>query len=392
MAETIAIKPEIIRWAVKRSQLAMDDLVQAFPKLGDWETGDGEPTLRQLEKLAKKTMTPLGYFFLDTPPVEKLPIPDFRTIGDRKIGPPSPNLMETVQTMERRQGWMREYVIEEGQDPLSFVGSVKITASALPVAARIRNTLGLSPDWAESHSSWEQALNTLRGRAEQVGILVARTGVVGLNNKRLLDPQEFQGFVLCDDYAPLIFVNAADFKAAQMFTLAHELVHIWVGRGGLFHMPRTMPHDDETEKFCNRVAAELLVPSHTLLDRWPGVKHSDEPFQDLARAFKVSAVVAARRALDLKLITKKAFFAFYDEDHQQWKNRRARQKAEKKGGGDFYRNQDAKLGKRFAYAIVRAAREGRLLYREAYRLTGLKGATFSRYADRVLARMRNELQ
>jgi Zn-dependent peptidase ImmA (M78 family) len=393
MAETVSVKPELIRWAIERSRLHEEDLAHSFPKLGEWRTGQQMPTFRQLEHFASKTMTPLGYFFLDAPPDETLPIPDFRTVGDTSIERPSPDLIETILAMQRRQAWMREFVIDDGQQPLAFVASATNVRNVVSVAARIRGALGLNTDWAEVQSSWEDALRTLRNSSERIGVLVATSSVVGLNNHRHLDPQEFRGFVLCDDYAPLVFVNGADSKSAQMFTLAHELVHLWIGLGGLFNLIKMMPYDDVTERFCNQVAAEFLVPGHKLLERWKEANATDKPFHTIARLFKVSPLVAARRALDLDLINKARFFVFYEQDQEEWRKRKADEKEKKqhdKGGPNFYDVQDVRLGKRFAYAVVRAAREGRLPYREAYQLTDLKGDTFDRYADLLTQRIKNE--
>jgi Zn-dependent peptidase ImmA (M78 family) len=214
---------------------------------------------------------------------------------------------------------------------------------------------------------------------------------VGLNNHRPLDPQEFRGFVLCDEYAPLVFVNSADSKSARMFTLAHELAHLWLGKDGLFNLIKMMPHHDESERYCNQVAAELLVPGHKLLERWKEANANARPFQTIGRWFKVSPVVAARRALDLNLITKAQFFTFYQQDREEWERRKAEEKLKKaKGGPNFYDVQDSRLGRRFAYAVVCAAREGRLPYRHAYQLTDLKGETFDRYASLLTQRMKDE--
>lgn len=393
MAQTVNVKPEMLRWAIARCGLA-EEQVRAdirFRKLGEWLDGTRQPTLRQLEQFATKTMTPLGYLFLQTPPDEPLPIPDFRTRGDVPIAQPSPNLIETIHSMQRRQAWMREHLIEEGLLPVEFVGSSRHMRNIVSLAARLRDALALHVDWAEQHATWEEALRTLRNAAERIRILVATSGVVGLNNHRPLDPEEFRGFVLCDDYAPLIFVNGADSKSAQMFTLAHELVHVWIGRGGLFNLIHTMPHDDETEQFCNQTAAEFLVPEHKLRERWPEVKHVANPFKTIAGWFKVSPVAAARRAADLGLITRKRFFEFYKQDQAEFHRRRAEEKAkQRRGGPDFYTVQDVRLGTRFAEAVVRAAREGRLLYREAYQLTDLRGETFSKYAHHLRQRMIDE--
>jgi len=392
MPDTVFVKPELIRWAIERSRLPADEFARDFPKLEEWQSGTRMPTARQLELFANKTMTPLGYFFLDSPPKETLPIPDFRTVGDVPIERPSPNLIETIQVMQRRQAWMREYVMDNGEEPLEFVGSAKNVQNVVSLAARIRDVLGLDVDWAETLATWEEALRTLRRCAERIGILVSTSSVVGLNNHRPLDPQEFRGFVLCDKYAPLIFVNGADSKSAQMFTLAHELVHLWVGQDGLFNLIKMMPHHSAIERFCNQVAAEFLVPGHKLTQRWQEVSSSDRPFHTIARWYKVSPLVAARRALDLNLITKARFFAFYEQDQEDWRRRKAEEKAKKKGGPNFYDVQDVRLGKTFAYAVVRAAREGKLLYRDAYQLTDLRGATFTQYANLLTQRMKDERQ
>lgn len=389
MAETVAVKPEIIRWAIARSGVPPEDLAQVFPKLDDWQSGERRPTFKQLETFAQKTMTPLGYFFLDAPPEEKLPIPDYRTVGDRPVTRPSPNLLDTVQVMLRRQAWMRDQLIELGHGELDFIGSAKQAHNVVSVAARIRERLGLDADWSEAQATWEDALRTLRAAAERIGILVSTSSVVGLNNHRPLEPDEFRGFVLCDAYAPLIFVNGADAKSAQMFTLAHELAHVWLGRDALFNLVMTMPHRDEIERFCNQVAAEFLIPQHKLPQQWKEARGTEKPFHTIARIYKASPLVAARRALDLGLITKAEFFHFYQQDQAEWQRRKAAEK-KKPGGPNFYDVQDVRLGKRFAYAVVRAAREGRLLYRDAYQLTDLRGDTFDRYADRLIQRVKDE--
>jgi Zn-dependent peptidase ImmA (M78 family) len=387
---TISVKPELIRWAIDRSGLPVEDLTEKFPKLNEWQTGEKQPTIRQLEDLAKRTMTPFGYLLLDEPPEETLPVPDFRTVGDTPIGRPSPNLIDTVQTMQQRQAWMRELLTEEGHGELEFVGSARRVRDFKTLAQRIRMSLELSIDWAESLPSWEDALRTLRQAIERIGVLVFSNSVVGLNNTRGLDPEEFRGFVLCDSVAPVVFVNSADSKSAQMFTLAHELAHVWRGTDGLFNLIQMMPAMDETEQFCNRVAAEFLVPEEKLTARWDEASRTDRPFSTVGRWFKVSPVVAARRALDLNLISKPEFFRFYEMDRAEWQQRKAEEKEDKERRGHFYNTVGARLGHRFSSVVVRAAREGRLLYRDAYNLTGLKGDTFSRYADIVLKRMNDE--
>lgn len=376
----VPVKPELLRWARKRAGLDASALVERFPKYEEWESGEAQPTLKQLEAFARFTTVPFGYLFLPEPPEEKLPIPDFRTLGDRPLGKLSPDLMEMIHAMQRRQDWMRDYLTDIGAEPLPFVGSVTLATDPEDVARRIRETLGLVDGWAREHATWSAAQLGLRRAAEQKGVLIVINGIVGNNVYRKLNPDEFRGFVLCDRLAPLIFLNGADFKAAQMFTLAHELAHVWLGRDGISNLPDLQPGTNEVEQFCNRVAAEVLIPAAELRQCWDRIERADEPFQVLARQFKVSPMVAARRVLDLGYISREVFLEFlraYAEDE--------RRKAETKtsGEGNFYATQETRIGRRFGSAVVRAVREGRLLYREAYRLTGLSGKTFDQYAERL---------
>ena len=390
---TVEVNPNIIRWAIDRSGVSVEDLRKTFGKLDEWLTGDKHPTFRQLENFAKKTMTPFGYLFLENPPDEELPITDFRTQGDSPIDRPSPNLIDTIHLMQRRQAWMRERLIDQGQEKLKLVGSGTKTTNFKSLAQRIRQELDLATDWAEPLSSWEAALQLLRNAIEGAGILVFSNSVVGMNNYRGLDPEEFRGFVLCDDFAPLIFVNSADSKSAQMFTLAHELAHVWLNSDGLFNLIHMMPHDAKVERFCNRVAAEFLVPGYKFTERWSEAKKAKNPFQELANCFKVSPVVVARRALELRLITKPAFFRFYEAEKEEWVRRKAEQKQNRGSGGPSpYVVADSRLSRRFVNAVMTSTREGRILYREAYGLVGMKGETFKRYSEIVAQRIKDERQ
>lgn len=374
--QTLNVNHELIRWALDRSGRSVESLARQFPKLVQWESGEAQPTLKQLEALAKKTWTPLGYFFLPEPPQEKLPIPDFRTVSDRPVGSASPNLIDTLHTMQRRQAWMRDYLVDRGVEPLSFIASANVQESPAAVARQIGRVIGTGDGWASNHGTWSDALRHLREAIEEAGILVAINGVVGNDTHRKLDTEEFRGFVLMDKYAPLIFVNGSDAKSAQMFTLAHELAHLWVGESALFNLQNMAPSESAIEQFCNKVAAEFLVPAAEFENYWPQAAQEAEPFQAIARHFKVSPIVAARRAQDLGLIQQAEFLAFY-RAYQEDERRKAARAA---GGGDFYQTQNVRLGKRFARAVALAAKEGRLLYRDAYRLTDLHGATFDKYA------------
>lgn len=375
----VEVNPELFSWALARSRKSVEDLEKRFPKLHEWLANTIQPTVKQLRNFASATSTPFGYFFLPAPPEEPLPIPDFRTLADSAVRSPSADLLDTLYTMQRRQEWLRETLIEREAEPLGFVDTATLQDEPEAIAQEMRRTCGLDDGWSKDVRTWKEAVSTLRRAIEEIGVMAVINGVVGNNTHRKLDVQEFRGFALSDEYAPLIFVNGADAKSAQMFTLPHELAHVWLGRAGVSGFDAMMPDGDEIEVFCNRVAAEFLVPRRELTEYWREAKRSEAPFENIARRFKVSPIVAARRALDLKLISREVFFEFYRVYTEGETVEERKRKAKKQSGGDFYKNQNTRVGVHFATEVILAAKEGRLLYSDAYKLTDLHGETFAKY-------------
>lgn len=371
----LTLEPQVLLWARERSSLSEPELARRMKvrieQVLHWE-GTGVISPAHVDKLAHVTHTPVGFLYLPFPPRDRLPITDFRS--PRGQSPrPSPDLLETIQSMQRRVAWMREELIDEGAEPLEFVGSRSADESPQTVALAMRSRIGLGARWAAAAGTWDKALRDLREYVEDIGVIVVINGVVGNNTHRKLDVDEFRGFSLVDEFTPLVFINGADFKVAQMFTLAHELVHIFLGSGGVSEIEPTLPAANRIEQFCNSVAAEFLVPAGEFEPFWNNLPASVDRIQASARLFKVSTVVAARRALELGLIDHEAFVDYYNQITSTLHRPRG-------GGGDFWNTQNVRVGRRFGTAVVRAVADGRLLYRDAYSLTGLKGVTFDQFA------------
>ena len=342
----VPINPKLLQWAIKRAGERSTYLYEKFPHLDDWERGEAQPTLKQLESFASAAYVPIGYLFLPDPPDEKLPIPDFRTVRSRGVQRPSPDLLDMIYLCQRRQAWYQDYAERLGEEPRPFVGSAKLLESAERVAGRMRQQLGFSISERRGFSTWEEALRRFIEQIEDAGILVMVSGVVGSNNKRALDPDEFRGFALADTIAPLVFVNGADAKAAQMFTLAHELAHIWLGQSALSDVG--ISNTQNVEVWCNRVAAEMLVPLAELRSELG----DDDPIEEIARlvrAFKVSTLVMLRRLLDAKEIPRERFDKMYAAEMARLSSR------PKSGGGDFYLTQGVRLSRRFKARLSRRA-------------------------------------
>jgi Zn-dependent peptidase ImmA (M78 family) len=361
----VDVRPELLTWAVVRSGLPEATLAKRFPKLQQWIERSAKPTLRQLESFATATFTSVGYLLLDAPPAESLPIPDFRTVADRQISRPSPHLLDTVYLCQQRQDWFREFARMQGESPLGVVGSARVGDDVVETAARIREATGFSLVERRQMGTWDEALRRFIQQVDERGILVMVSGVVGTNTRRRLNPQEFRGFALADDRAPLIFLNGADSKAAQMFTLAHELAHVWIGQSAVSDATAFGASDHRPENWCNRVAAELLVPMAELGQALDS-QVAPPDVQALARRFKVSTLVVLRRLHDAGRIERDAYWQMYEAEV-------ARVRALPKGsGGDFYLTLGARASKTFSRAIVGDTLEGATSFTEAFRLLGFR--------------------
>jgi Zn-dependent peptidase ImmA (M78 family)/transcriptional regulator with XRE-family HTH domain len=383
MAVRVAVNPELLAWARERSGVELDDLTRRFPKLAAGEGGDVEPTLKQLERFAHVTKTPVGYLLLEEPPDEPLPIPDYRTRSPQRIARPSPDLLDSIFQCLQRQEWYRDYARATGHDALAFVGSLNTGTPDTEAADVMREALGFGVN--ARGSNWSEALRLLIDLAEDLGVLVMVNGVVGNNTHRKLDPDEFQGFALADPLAPLVFVNAADTKAAQIFTLAHELAHLWLGESALSDAVLISPPVADVERWCNRVAAELLVPHASIREEFNQQQPLPDELERLAGRFKVSTLVVLRRVYDAGYLEGAAYEAAYDAELE-----RVRQIIAERGGasgGNFYNTQPLRVSRRFSKAIIGSTLEGQTLYRDAFQMLGFKKiSTFHELA----ARLRNE--
>lgn len=370
MSNKIDIKTDILTWAVKRAGYSVEDFIFHFPKLKDWLENEKKPTFKQLQDFAKKVHVPFGYLFLQKPPKEQLPIPFFRTANDTSDAI-SINVYDTILHIKQRQEWLNEYLVDNEFEPLEFVGKFDKQTDYQSVVEDIRKTLGLEEHWASSFSNWEQTLEYLTKKIEDIGVIMVFNSIVGNNTHRPLKVEECRGFVLVDEYAPFMFINAADGKAAQMFTILHELAHIWTGESAGFDFRQLQPADEPIEKLCDKIAAEFLVPYEAFEEKWTGRMN----FRYLSKYFKVSPIVVARRALDLNKITKAQFFSFYNQYIESIKDKKQNQS----GGGDFYKTARKRVSPTFAAHIEHALESGQLLYRNAYKLTDLKGETFHKF-------------
>jgi Zn-dependent peptidase ImmA (M78 family) len=272
------------------------------------------------------------------------------------------DLLDTIRLSLQRQAWYLDYLHDQDTDPLPFVARFATDAPVREVAADMRAVLGI--DIETGQRNWEIYFRQLIDAAEAAGILVMRSGIVGNNTHRPLDVAEFRGFAISNPLAPLVFINTADAPAARLFTLMHELAHLWVGSSGISNASPGNTRREEV--FCNAVASEFLVPQNVFIPLWTASTASlPERLAELALRFHVSRLVIMRRALDLGLVDHATYLQHYQAELAAFRDKPG-------SGGNFYRNASVKNSKRFAHAVLAEALSGRLLLRDAGRLLGVQ--------------------
>lgn len=366
------INPAILRWARNRLQLTEEEVAKKVglkekpERVRAWEQGECLPTFRQAQKLARVLRIPFGYLFLSQPPLTTLPIADFRTLPKVQRGKFSPELEDVLNDALRKRDWLRERRMQEGAAPLPFVGRFPAQTSPRILCKDIRTTLDLSIPTAKDARSWTEHLRILVRQAEKAGIIVLQSGYVGSNTHRALSVKEFRGFALADPYAPLIFLNAKDAVNGRIFTLAHELGHLWTGTSGISNPEATLLEKTGVshalsplaiERLCNQVAAELLVPAQIFEERW-----QVRDYQELAKEFRVSTLVILIRGYEMGLLPAQEFQTLYAETVQK---NAARENKTRSSGGDYYRTFQTRNGHLLLNEVAQALREGTLLYTEA---------------------------
>jgi Zn-dependent peptidase ImmA (M78 family)/DNA-binding XRE family transcriptional regulator len=369
------ITGSVLKWARLRSGLSLDHVSKKIhaseQQVGAWERGTSSPPFSTAQELAKLFHVPFGFLFLANPPAEDLPLPDFRTLS-RKYKP-TPEFLELLNDVLVKQDWYRDYAAETGSRSPAFLKKFTLESNISDVAASIRNTLGITPALRQSVRGWSEYLSAISRKADEVGVLVMRSSIVGNNTQRKVSSEEVKGFAVYDALAPLIFVNSQDFKASQIFTTVHELAHIWVGHSAISNPDEADVGRDKLEAFCNRVAAETLVPKEEFIKLWKQGEE-DAVIASIARWFLVSTLVVLRRAHDFSLISGDQFTRLKKAEF-------AKIKTDQAGGGDYYRNVVARMSGRLTYAVLNEVQQRRILLRDASRLLDMKIPTLLRFAD-----------
>lgn len=356
---TLNFRVDMLEWAANNIGLRFSEVVPEISKVERTQKKllAGSFSVKQAEEFAELTKVPFGTLFLSKPPTKlyKPIIPDLR----QKQGavPLSDFFYEVLEDIKIKQDWYIEYLKEVGAEPLRFVGKYKdsINIDYKEISADIRKELDL-PLEVENRTAKEKYLNKMIEHCEVAGILVFKNGVVKNASIKTLDISEFRGFVLIDEMAPVIFLNGRDAPAALIFTLAHELAHIWLGQTGVDDID--IYGNDQTEVLCNKIAADVLVPEDKFNYAWKKYKGN---ILEIADSFCVSKLMLYRVALTYGRISRDEYKNIHELELKTFQEKEST-------GGNFFNMVPTRNSKKLTSLVVNEAMSGNLLLRDAGKL------------------------
>jgi len=396
VTKEIPINHNILVWARKEANLSLSRAAQKAKiseikkkgsiepispslRLERWENDNGSPSYAQLVKIAKAYRRPILTFFLPTPPKKEVHLVDYRTLGTKEaeINTYEPEFSALVRQSEATQKSIREILNESEKEPLTFVGSITVESNPIGVAQNIRKILGCDLSNLKIRTP-SGLFSYIREKSEENGIYVILQGNLGSSHTNM-GPAVFRGFTISDKLAPFIIINPNDTKTANVFTLVHELCHVWLGDSGVSNWNSLNIRDPEptnkNEQFCDRVAADFLVPKSELLKQWELLTigyEVDVVINRISRKFKVSPIVIARRLFEFSKITSDVYWNWYNAYQEEWQILKEKQKANKKDSPSYGIRIRTKLGKALINTVIDAAREGKISELDASLILNVK--------------------
>jgi Zn-dependent peptidase ImmA (M78 family)/transcriptional regulator with XRE-family HTH domain len=366
MADKAFITSEILKWARESARISVEDAAKKVlvspERYLTWENGNDFPTIRQAQILAKSFRRPFSLFFLTEIPKDFQPLQDYRRDDSKKLDTASLFIIRDVQV---KQNWISELFEEISEDKLPFVGKYSISDNPEIVARDILDTLGIKPN-----NYQKTPINEWIDKAEAAGIFISRASY--LHSRLLLDKDLIQGFAIADKYAPFVFVNSKNWSAPQLFTLVHELAHIWIAKSGISNEididfnEKAKSKFHPIELFCNQVAANALMPAEIITQFGSDIFHSNKLIFQQAKELGVSSFALLVRALNLNLIPQLRYKALKQEAQGAFekfleieKIKKEKQK-ERKGGPDAYLLRLNKNSKLFTRIVMDSFNNGSL--------------------------------
>lgn len=388
MTERANITPKVLKWARESAKISKTDAAAKvsvkLEKIQEWEKGDSAPSLRQAKILAKAYQRSFAIFFLPEPPLDFHPLEDFRKSGS---APLSTSSIFIIREIQQKQSWISENIKDNGENKLDFVGKFSFNNNPKDIADNILETLQIAPPNYMNVNPIKRWID----KAESKGIFVSRSSFI--HSRLKLNIDEIQGFAIADDYAPFVFINSADWNAPQLFTLVHELAHIWIASTGISNglVPeiRDSSKFHPVELFCNEIAANALIPNNFIYNIPSKTFNSSQEVFNISKNLGVSSYAFIVRALNLNLISQEKYKNLKNESDQQFMeymkaeaNKKLRQK-KKPGGPSPYLLRMNRNSKLFTQIVLDAFNGGRIEPNYASSLLHVKSNKFYKLEERL---------
>lgn len=374
----VIVKKEIYTWVIKESQKDFKEIKSKFNKIEDWISQDGYPTFRQLESLANFLKVPLGYMFLDKPPISNIIESEFRTIGN-KVAQMSKDLYDTLYNMGRKRDWLSEYRKEKGWDKLIPDNFKDLNKKDFYTISQLaKKFLELDEFWYKKYNDTRLAFNYLKEILESKGIIVMQNGIVGTNTRRNLNVSEFRGFLLYDNFAPFIFINSKDSLNGKIFTLIHEYIHFLLQEDDIF-IDEYLENGTQDEKEINKITAEILIPASHVNELWNNSKDEFEQIEEFSKLFHVSQLTVAIKLNNMDLITQNIVDKVKLKTQYNLKGRDS-----KSSGGNFYNNSKSRYSNNFARSVIQGAESGNISYTYAFDLFDGSVKTYDYFKEEIM--------
>lgn len=336
------LNPRLLAWARERAGLTVPEVAAAIGKASDvvqaWETGSTAPTYIQLETLAYKILKrPVALFFFPEPPAEPDPEQSFRTLPDTEIENLLPDTRYRIRDARAQQIALADLTGGKNPADRQILNDVEVSQDSRETADRVRDYLRVPLEvQTDTWRSNDEALKAWRAAFESVGVFVF---------KHTFKQREISGFSLFYPEFPLIVVNNSTPVTRQIFTFFHELAHLLLRVSGITkvddrYISSLSGEARRVEVFCNKFAADFLVPSERVRAAVKQSGMTDDAIAKVAATYKVSREVILRRLLDLRLVTN----AYYEKKAAEW----ARQRVDKGSGGNYYLTHASYLSERYA--------------------------------------------
>lgn len=367
MKDKAYITPNVLKWARESARISEETAAAkvsvSVEKLKEWEAGLSLPTIRQAQTLAKAYKRPFALFFLPDIPRDFQPLQDFRKKGSKELTTSSIFIIREIQ---QKQAWISEIFADNEVAKLPFVGRFTIHDNPNIVAKDILSTLNINPADYKTETPIKEWIDA----AESNGIFISRTSFI--HSRLKLDAEEIQGFAISDAYAPFIFVNSEDWNAPQLFTLVHEIAHIWIAETGISNEIepeiRIKNQYHPVELFCNEVAANALMPQEIVIGFGSDIYQNSKKVFKASKQLGVSSFALLVRALNLKLITLPDYQILKDQadiDFREFLKREAEKKAkiigkDKQGGPNYFLLQLNRNSRLFTQTVLDAFHGGHI--------------------------------